>query len=973
MRLPQTLFISGIIFCIVLCFVITTQAASGLIITPVFSTYNASINQPCVIVFTVQNMNNEPLSADVHVVVPPGWMEMLAINQVVIEAESEESIFLTLMIPQSTPAGDYEVMIYLVEQDGSLLAQGYTVVEIGPSRGVTGTFVSTIDILSGQSIEVPLTLHNRGNITEQIKLEYTIDGNLTIDGVEPVILLAPGQKIQVRLNIDCPVNIRTGFFRLFLSIQSVDGIIFYEVESRITVKSKPSASVGKESMTPAILSWGQFSTTYSRNTWSSRLMLEGYGSYFMPVNQEDTENQRSLSEISYRLNVENSKTETSIQDVLFKYISGSIGFEGGLLNSPGTFLNYSGAGVLLTKPTWYLSPSFLFMTERGTGNLRVGGKWILYTSPIKVELASSTSVGENPSVWTELGFMTQVDIIKGLALRGVIAEVNSGGAQSYGGQLSVNYSKSLANITLEAIKYPEGYRGTTRWSIMGRGVLTFPKSSYILSVRSHALGDSMQDVSVIVRNAEFQSRFLLATNTSFMFTAQASKRENLSLNDLLKPWNISYKSLLKHITTYRGLKFDWSIWMTNRVAAFLFENEYGVSLFTEINMSPKRTIDVRVVNTKDQTELQTDLVWTTNLNDRFRYIADIMGSIILPNEERTITHTEIIKLNSIYDLSDTTTMNLGIELAHYGASWNWKVMGSINYMFDLPMSWIQIGGVLHGRVLLFTKSDDTLENAVRYEGLTVFVGSDQNVTNSEGEVVFYLPAGLHNVKTYGLPAGYVARIPEAVNVDDGATTHVDIFVYKVGRISGRVFVDVNSDHVYSSDENGMGGIRILAVHTGTQEAFEVYTRADGMFDITDLIPGQYHVMVDPEWIPSGYEGGYTGPEIITLNGGENKYVEFSIAEKRKTIVFAVLPTEARFSWSPKTPRVNQIVKFYDESIWDFSQDITAYHWDFGDGTTSNEQNPTHAYDVAGEYEVSLVIVDTLGESSKASAVITILP
>ncbi|MFC2086383.1 PKD domain-containing protein [Bacteroidota bacterium] len=44
-------------------------------------------------------------------------------------------------------------------------------------------------------------------------------------------------------------------------------------------------------------------------------------------------------------------------------------------------------------------------------------------------------------------------------------------------------------------------------------------------------------------------------------------------------------------------------------------------------------------------------------------------------------------------------------------------------------------------------------------------------------------------------------------------------------------------------------------------------------------------------------------------------------------------------------------------FWDYSYgDITEWHWDFGDGTTSNEQNPIHVYpEEEGIYDVSLTI------------------
>ena len=46
-----------------------------------------------------------------------------------------------------------------------------------------------------------------------------------------------------------------------------------------------------------------------------------------------------------------------------------------------------------------------------------------------------------------------------------------------------------------------------------------------------------------------------------------------------------------------------------------------------------------------------------------------------------------------------------------------------------------------------------------------------------------------------------------------------------------------------------------------------------------------------------------------------------------------------------------VFDFYDQSVGD----IKSWSWDFGDGNGSEEQNPTHIYDVAGIYNISLEI------------------
>jgi hypothetical protein len=84
--------------------------------------------------------------------------------------------------------------------------------------------------------------------------------------------------------------------------------------------------------------------------------------------------------------------------------------------------------------------------------------------------------------------------------------------------------------------------------------------------------------------------------------------------------------------------------------------------------------------------------------------------------------------------------------------------------------------------------------------------------------------------------------------------------------------------------------------------------------------------------------------------------------------FKLMPLENRFKkpieaqWSfTIVDMQRRLVAFKDESIGK----ITSRKWDFGDGTTSTEQNPTHTYEKPDHYIVTLWVEGPAGKSRRA--------
>jgi PKD repeat protein len=68
-----------------------------------------------------------------------------------------------------------------------------------------------------------------------------------------------------------------------------------------------------------------------------------------------------------------------------------------------------------------------------------------------------------------------------------------------------------------------------------------------------------------------------------------------------------------------------------------------------------------------------------------------------------------------------------------------------------------------------------------------------------------------------------------------------------------------------------------------------------------------------------------------------------------------------------------VVDFSSAGSADGDGTIVAYDWDFGDGATSTEANPTHTYTAEGLYEVTLTVTDDKGGTGTATVMVDVNP
>jgi serine protease len=107
---------------------------------------------------------------------------------------------------------------------------------------------------------------------------------------------------------------------------------------------------------------------------------------------------------------------------------------------------------------------------------------------------------------------------------------------------------------------------------------------------------------------------------------------------------------------------------------------------------------------------------------------------------------------------------------------------------------------------------------------------------------------------------------------------------------------------------------------------------------------------------------YTGAGDYTVSltvSGTNG----SDTETKVGYIHAYGPPVADFYGNPTSGSAPLTVSFYDQS----TGQVTSWDWDFGDGGTSTDQNPTYEYAAEGDYTVTLTVNGPCGSDGETKA------
>jgi len=173
----------------------------------------------------------------------------------------------------------------------------------------------------------------------------------------------------------------------------------------------------------------------------------------------------------------------------------------------------------------------------------------------------------------------------------------------------------------------------------------------------------------------------------------------------------------------------------------------------------------------------------------------------------------------------------------------------------------------------------------------------------------------------------VARSPSdgATDINITATLSVTVDEYLTGELVNVTFFDASDDSV---------------IGTGVAD--------------TSLLGGD---TVTVNWSGLSYNTTYRW--YVTLDDGESNQTEptwsFTTIDEGES---PNQPPIANFTWT-----ADELTVSFTDTSTDPDGTIVSWQWTFGDGASSNQQNPTHTYANNGTYYIYLVVIDNDGAKS----------
>ncbi|MBI4648981.1 MAG: PKD domain-containing protein [Bacteroidia bacterium] len=227
------------------------------------------------------------------------------------------------------------------------------------------------------------------------------------------------------------------------------------------------------------------------------------------------------------------------------------------------------------------------------------------------------------------------------------------------------------------------------------------------------------------------------------------------------------------------------------------------------------------------------------------------------------------------------------------------------------------------------------------------------------------------------------------NIDFNANGSSDVISYKWFFGGGDSSLNQNTTHSYASI--GIYNVSIIGFNSCSSDTSYFNVTIDNTIipsvwsgaDITTICPddevsftGDGTNLINYYWdFDDGFSSTQQNPTHTFTNIGVYDVIFTGTNScgnsNNDTIIINVTPLAtpfASFNWNPWEPCPETMVSFTNNS----SDTEYGVFWDFGDGYTSTDVNPIHAYDLLGNYNISLIVYNSCGNTDTAYNTISVV-
>jgi len=234
------------------------------------------------------------------------------------------------------------------------------------------------------------------------------------------------------------------------------------------------------------------------------------------------------------------------------------------------------------------------------------------------------------------------------------------------------------------------------------------------------------------------------------------------------------------------------------------------------------------------------------------------------------------------------------------------------------------------------------------DGYSVAVdnGTSQHIdpNNSTGVTFTDLPVGSHTAVLSGVAANCTVTggNSKTVNVTAGNTAIAafDISCPTPPPTTGDLTVTTTTGGTGTLDPNGY-----IVTVDGAQKAIAT----NGSVPFTGLTPGNHSVSLSDVATNCAVNG--QNPQTVAVVAGNTAHADFAIT---------CSPPPNQPPTAAFTPSCNFLDCSFTSTSSDPDGTITSQQWNFGDGTTGSGASPTHHYNAANTYRVTLTVTDNGG-------------